>query len=95
MKTKLEMLADEIEVIYQLSRVEIDSLDKRGRRGGNNARHIRGWTCLGNGTITRAANLSGLPVLPYWTGKAPTPSHAVPECVADALLAAYTRIFQS
>jgi hypothetical protein len=60
---------------------EIDSLSTRGPNGGRNARHIEGWQLSPNQTVTKACNMAGLLTLPYWSGKNPTPSTAIPWCV--------------
>ncbi len=91
--TRTEQLTEKIETIYRANKSEIDALPQGGPQGGTNAAYIEGWICLGNGTITRAANLSSLPVLPYWSGPSPTPSSSIPECVSDEIEKTYKSIF--
>jgi hypothetical protein len=93
MKTRTEQLADAIEKIYQANKADIDTLPNHGPNGGRNAATISGWTNYGNGTITRAANMTNMPVMSYWSGSAPTPSSALPEMCYKEITKAYNKIF--
>lgn len=93
MKTRTERLAQELALIAERHENEISALSYRGPRGGRNAKHIPGWRCMGNHAITRAAGLAGVPQMSYWSGSAPTPSTAIPACMADEALEAYKLIF--
>lgn len=92
--SRLNDLAEKLDKIYQDHKAEIDTLETSGPNGGRNALYIDGWIGHGNGTITRAANLSRLPVLPLWTGQAPTPSSAIPLCALKDAEKAYKDIYQ-
>lgn len=94
MKTRTELLVDLAREIYRIHQNEIESLQTRGPRSGSNARNIPGWVQSPNGTITKACNLSNIPVLPWWSGSAPTPSGAIPSCCALELKCAYNKIFK-
>lgn len=48
-----------------------------------NHKPSEGWSVVGNGMITRAIKAAGLPVAPYWSGMAPTPSTQAPAVVVE------------
>jgi hypothetical protein len=91
--TRIEKLAKEIEKLYEENQSVIDALPIRGPSGGTNARYIEGWKNYQNGTITRAANMTNMPVLQFWSGHNPTPSSALPKCLYDQIMQAYKEIF--
>ena len=91
--TRTEKLSQAIQEIYEANKIAIKNLDTKGPNGGTNAANISGWINHGNGTITKAANESQMPVLNYWSGSAPTPSSAIPACVYNDCVKAYDRIF--
>lgn len=93
MGTKTQQLTCAIQAIFVANRAEIDSLATTGKNGGTNAARIEGGSNYHNGTITRAANMSNMPVLDYWSGSAPTPSSALPACVQSEVLGEFNRIF--
>ncbi len=95
MTTRTEKLTVKCNDIYAKHKPAIDSLDRYGPRGGVNAAYIDGWTHHGNGTITRACNMSDIPIKPYWSGSLPTAASAIPTCVVDDLLTAYKDIFKT
>ena len=95
MTTRTEKLTVKCNDIYAKHKSEIDSLDRHGPLGGQNAAGIPGWCNHGNGTITRACNMSNMPVLPYWSGSLPTPSSAIPLCAMAELLTGYKDIFSA
>jgi hypothetical protein len=91
--TRIERLASKIEKIYQTNKAAIDILPNRGPNGGTNAASIEGWMNYGNGTITKAANMTHMPVMNYWSGSAPTPSSALPAICYEEITKAYNDIF--
>ncbi len=91
--TKTQILSIAIQTIFESHKNEISFLPTVGPRGGRNGRGIPGWENYGKGTITRAANMTSMPVLPYWSGVCPTPSSCLPSCVKDDVMAAYNDIF--
>lgn len=91
--TRTEKLAKKISKIYTKNGEEIAQLETSGPRGGNNARTIEGWANIGNGTITRAVKLAGVPTMKYWSGSAPTASTALPACILEDCYDAYYEIF--
>lgn len=93
--TRTEKLAEKIQSIYIKNKSQIDALSTTGPRGGNNARHISGWINLGVSVITRAANKTDMPMMPYWSGSMPTASTAIPACVADEIVSEWRSIFKN
>ena len=93
--TRTEKLAQEIQKIYESKKAIIEDLDRQTPLGGSNAKNIIGWDNPHNGTITRAANMTDMPVLPYWSGSNPTPASAIPKCVLASVEQAYDAIFKS
>lgn len=91
--TRTEQLAKAIQKIAKKHQKEIKSLKYSGPKGGGNARYIEGWEHIGNGTITKACHLAGLPTMNYWSGKNSTPAAAFPECVAEEIREVYLQIF--
>ncbi len=93
MKTKTEKLAEEIKKISDEHKQEILALPVIGPCGGTNAKFIEGWKPTYNSTITRACKAAGLLLLDYWTGKYPTPQHAIPQCIWPEVRKQYEEIF--
>lgn len=93
MMTRTQQLAVKIQAIYMTHKAEIDMLPHYGPRGGCNACGIQGWVNLGNGTITKAALKTDMPVKNWWSGSMPTPSSAVPMCASWDILAAHKQVF--
>ena len=91
---RTQQLSSRISEIAANHSTEIKSLSKRGPQGGSNAKAIEGWSALGNHAISRAARLAGVPCMSYWSGSSPTPSTAIPSCIAKESLAAYREIFK-
>jgi hypothetical protein len=91
--TRTQKLSIEIQNIYLRNKIAISALDRRGPNGGTNANNIMGWTRSPSGTVTKAANMTDLPVLNLWDGSAPTPSSAIPECVYADIVRVYNKIF--
>ena len=95
MTTRTQKLITICNALYAVNKTEIDALATNGPRGGCNAAYIDGWAHNGIAVITRAANLSDLPTMPYWSGSAPTPATSIPRCVNDLLIGAHTKLFAS
>lgn len=93
--TKTQQLAALISDIYNKHKADIDALPTRGVNGGTNAAYIDGWVNIGNGTITKAINKTGMPTLNYWSGSSPTPATAAPAFVMDDINNAYKSIFNN
>lgn len=93
--TKLEQLTADVKAIYEAHKAEIVQLDRRGPKGGTNARFIKGWKLSPHQTITRAANLSGKVTLNWWHGSAPTPGTAIPSCIVNECWTAYCKIYRA
>ena len=91
--TRTQELAKSIQKIYEVNKKAIDSLPTKGPNGGTNAATIVGWENYRNGTITRAANMTDMPVMNFWSGSAPTPSSALPDMCYDEIINEYKRIF--
>lgn len=85
-------LAREAMVLANEFKTEIADLETLGPRGGSNAMNIPGWDPTGNQTITKACHAAGIETLPYWPGRAPTPSRAIPQCIAYKLRAKYDQL---
>jgi hypothetical protein len=90
---KTMRLVNQIKAIAAAYKSDINNLSYTGPRGGSNAANIQGWTHNGNGTITKACRLAGVPIAPYWSGSAKTPASAIPQAINDQAVAAYNTIF--
>lgn len=91
--SRLDKLVIEIRSMYEANWVDIDNLPTLTERGGRNARNISGWSHSPNGTVTKAARIAGCPVLPYWSGSAPTPASAIPSCIWREAIEACQKIY--
>ncbi len=92
-ETRTEQLTRVARAVFLKHADAIHNLPVRGPSGGKNALYIKGWSQSPNCTITRAVNLAGGSVLPYWTGTGPTPASAIPTVVLPALQKASHHIF--
>jgi hypothetical protein len=91
--TRTQNLTNQIKAIYLSKQDQVSALPRTGPNGGSNAAYIDGWTHSPNGTISKACGLAGVPLMPLWSGSLPTPSTAIPSCMYDDVMAAYTAIF--
>lgn len=92
--TKTQKLTNAIVRNISVYKNEIEKLERRGPRGGCNARNIAGWGRSPHVTITKALLQSGENlVLNWWDGSNPTPSSAIPTCLVDLCKREYERIF--
>lgn len=92
--TRTQQLAEELAKLLTPEIIaKIKALPTKGPRGGNNAKTIPGWSHSPNGTISYACNKAGIPTMKFWSGSAPTPSTAIPTCLASVAQALYNKIF--
>jgi len=93
MSNRTAELAERIQLIAENHAVEIAALPRRGPNGGSNAAYIPGWASSPNGTVSKAAKLAQVPTMPQWSGHLPTPSTAIPGCIAQECRLAYESVF--
>ena len=93
MSNKTAELGGRIKLIAENHAVEIALLPRKGPSGGSNAANIPGWVLSPNGTVSKAAKLANVPTLSHWSGSLPTPSTAIPGCIALECRLAYESIF--
>lgn len=92
---KTQKLTNAIVRNLSVYRHEIETLERRGPRGGRNAKSIQGWSRSPHVTITKAINQSGENlVMNWWDGSNPTPSSAIPSCIVELCKSEYQRIFK-
>ena len=88
---RFQSLMADVEALYAAHRETIDALPTVSPRGGVNGRTIPGWVPSPCSAVSKAVRKLGLPYMKWWSGSAPTPSIAVPACIARELEAAYNR----
>jgi len=91
--SRLDDLSIKLAAIWQEHADEIKKLERIGPRGGHNARFVGGWHWSPNGTVTRAAHMSGLATMNYWSGSGTTPASAIPSVCYYKALDAYKEIY--
>ena len=94
-QTRTAQLAEEIKKLAETHADTIKALPTKGPQGGHNARTISGWSAPGNSAITKAAKMAGIATMDWWDGHLPTPSTAIPSCIAHEARIAYDRIFSA
>jgi hypothetical protein len=84
---KISDMAQHVRIIWDsIPKSEKDAIKYWGPRGGRNARHIKGWVHTGDQTLTKACHAAGVITMPWYSGSAPTPARAIPECLYRRLL---------
>jgi hypothetical protein len=91
--SKMKILAGDISKVFIHHKATIKGLPSQGPKGGSNAKFIKGWKPSPNQTITKAFHIAGLNTLNYWSGTAPTPSQAIPECMYNDCCNLYKAVF--